>query len=228
MNELFLITARSGSKGIVNKNIKKLDGKPLLFYSIDIARNFTDDQYICVSTNSREIKKVVEDYGLEVPFLRPEILSEDTSNSFDVIKHAINYYENIGIKFNKIILLQPTSPLRKNKHIHESIIEFEKNNLDALYSVKIAEATPSYLLYKENAGLLEQCQKSREYQRQDVNPVFQVNGSIYIFNPSVFEQFNSLQEIKRIGKYLMAKKYSFDIDDMIDWRICEMLIQDEE
>jgi CMP-N,N'-diacetyllegionaminic acid synthase len=227
MSELFLITAREGSKGIINKNIKLLCGKPLLYYSIDIAKQYSDNDHICVSTDSNKIKQVVEDYGLEVPFLRPKILAEDNSSSFDVIRHAIQYYEAIGRKFSKIILLQPTSPLRKYIHIHEAIREYEKNNLDALYSVKLAEATPSYLLYNEVGGLLKQCQDSSEFQRQEGRAVFQVNGSIYIFNPAVFEKYNSFHEIENVGKYLMPKEYSIDIDDMFDWRVCEMLIKND-
>jgi N-acylneuraminate cytidylyltransferase len=224
MNELFLITARGGSKGIPNKNIKQLCGKPLLCYSIDSAREFVDDNFICVSTDSAMIKSVVESYGLKVPFIRPKILSEDASGSFDVIKHALQYYEKNGRNFGKVVLLQPTSPIRERSHIQEAMLEFENNNLEALYSVKYAEATPSYLLYEEVEGLLKKCQNSHQYQRKVEPTVYQVNGSIYIFNTEIFEKYKSFNEIKRIGKYVMPKEYSVDIDDTMDWNISEMLL----
>jgi len=224
MNELFLITARGGSKGIPNKNIKKLCGKPLLYYSIDSARQFADDTSICVSTDSVVIKSVVESYGLKVPFIRPKALSGDDSGSFEVIKHALQHYKKLGRRFDKVVLLQPTSPIRKKRHIQEAIFEYENSNIEALYSVKIAEATPSYLLYEEVNELLKKCQNSNQYQRQNESNIYQVNGSIYIFKTLVFKKYESFNEIKRIAKYLMSKEYSVDIDDAMDWNICEMLL----
>ena len=78
---LFVIPARGGSKGLPGKNIKELCGKPLIAYSIDVAREFVDDEHICVSTDSEEIKQVVESYGLYVPFLRPDYLASDTAHT---------------------------------------------------------------------------------------------------------------------------------------------------
>ena len=116
MNDtLFIITARGGSKGIPGKNIKPLNGKPLLYYSIDIARHFVKDNLICLSTDSDEIIKSANAYGLNVPFVRPNELSGDEAGTYEVLLHAIGHCESNGIKFSKVVLLQPTSPFRKKE-----------------------------------------------------------------------------------------------------------------
>ena len=93
MTPLIIIPARGGSKGIPHKNIKLLNGKPLICYSIDIARQYTTDENICVTTDDNEIISVVEQYGLKVPFVRPAELATDTASSNDVLVHALNFYE---------------------------------------------------------------------------------------------------------------------------------------
>ena len=112
MKSLFLITARGGSKGIPHKNIKPLNGKPLIYYAIDVARQFVEDEDICVSTDGDDIIKTVEDYNLKVLFKRPAELASDTAGSDEVILHAVQYYEALGRLYDNIVLLQPTSPFR--------------------------------------------------------------------------------------------------------------------
>ena len=101
---LFVIPARGGSKGLPGKNIKDLCGKPLIVYSIDVARAFVDDEHICVSTDSNEIKEVVENYGLKVPFLRPDYLATDTATTNDVLVHAVNFFKNQNRNYKKLVL----------------------------------------------------------------------------------------------------------------------------
>ena len=112
MKLLYLIPARGGSKGIPRKNIKELSGKPLIAYSIDVARQLTDDCNICISTDDDEIMQVVTSYGLTVPFKRPDFLATDSVGTYEVILHAIDFYENLGVNYDAVVLLQPTSPLR--------------------------------------------------------------------------------------------------------------------
>src|SRR6056297_1801952 len=121
MNPLIIIPARGGSKGIPGKNIKELCGKPLIQYTVDAAREIFKDYEICVSTDSSEIKSVVEKLGLKVPFLRPIELATDTASTYDVLLHALNFYENKGYCSDVVILLQATSPFRTSKHIREAL-----------------------------------------------------------------------------------------------------------
>ena len=106
MKSLFLITARGGSKGIPHKNIKPLAGKPLICYAIDVARQFVEDMDICVSTDGDDIIEVVEKYGLKVPFKRPAELASDTAGSYEVIRHAVQFYEQKGVLYDTVVLLQ--------------------------------------------------------------------------------------------------------------------------
>ena len=124
---LFLIPARGGSKGIPRKNIKVLDKKPLICHSIDIAKHFVDDAFICVSTDDLEIKSVCENYGLNVPFLRPAQLATDTAGSDEIIMHALEFYQKQSINIEKIVLLQPTSPFRKATHVENAMDLYEQN-----------------------------------------------------------------------------------------------------
>ena len=118
---LIIIPARGGSKGIPRKNIKPLNGKPLIYYAIDTARAITADENICVSTDDVEIKSVVEAYGLQVPFLRPNALSTDTAGTYEVLIHALNFYEEQGKQYNTVLLLQTTSPFRTAEQVKEAL-----------------------------------------------------------------------------------------------------------
>lgn len=134
MKLLYLIPARGGSKGIPHKNIKQLSGKPLIAYSIDVARQLTDDCNICISTDDDEIIQVVTSYGLTVPFKRPDFLATDLAGTYEVILHAIGFYENLGISYDAVVLLQPTSPLRTAQQVMEAIGLYDKS-VDAVVSV---------------------------------------------------------------------------------------------
>ena len=136
---LFVIPARGGSKGLPGKNIKDLCGKPLIAYSIDVARAFADDEHICVSTDSEEIKRVVEDYGLTVPFIRPAYLATDTASSNDVLIHAVNYFEMLGREYKRLVLLQPTSPLRSIEDVSGSLTLYS-DDIDMVVSVTKSHA----------------------------------------------------------------------------------------
>ena len=104
MNILYVIPARGGSKGIPHKNIKLLGGKPLIGYSIELARQLTSDEHICVSTDDEEIVRVVENYGLAVPFRRPKELSGDQVGTYEVLLHALSYYESLGRHYDVLVV----------------------------------------------------------------------------------------------------------------------------
>jgi CMP-N,N'-diacetyllegionaminic acid synthase len=221
MKTLFLITARGGSKGIPKKNIKSFNGKPLIQYSIDLARIFSSDENICVSTDDVEIISVAEDSGLRVPFVRPAGLATDTASSYDVIMHAISYYESIGINYDKLILLQPTSPLRTEQHLRESIALFDTDT-EMLVSVK-AETDPSYLLLEEDEqGYLKKKYQTSYTRRQDVPVVYMYNGAIYMYSVAALKKSNPASMTK-IRKYVMDAESSIDIDTPLDWEIAQLI-----
>lgn len=223
MKILALIPARGGSKGIPKKNIKLLNSKPLIYYTIDAARRVFKDIDICVSTDSLEIKEIVEHTGLKVPFLRPSELASDESGTEGVIKNALNFYNNIGIVYDIVVLLQPTSPFRTSKHIKEAI-NLYSSNLDMVVSVKETKANPYFVLFEEEKnGFLKKSKTGTFTRRQDCPKVYQYNGSIYVMNvESILGK--GILKFNRIKKYLQDDISSMDIDNELDWILSEYLI----
>lgn len=225
MKTLYLIPARGGSKGIPHKNIKLLNGKPLIQYSIEVARFLASDEDICVSTDDEEIIKVVESLGLKVPFVRPAEYATDTATSNDVILHALRFYEQHGIKYDTVVLLQPTSPLRTAEHVKEAIKLFT-TDVDMVVSVKPSSA--AYVMCKEGkSGYLEPVVNTSVTRRQDMPPFYEYNGAVYVINVSALQE-KGLNGFTKEKKYVMDEESSWDIDTMMDWKIIEMFMMEKK
>lgn len=224
METLFLIPARGGSKGIPRKNIKDLNGKPLIYYSIETARELANDNDICVSTDSEEIISVVKRTGLEVPFVRPSELSSDTSGSREVINHALAFFEHQGRHYEKITLLQPTSPFRIASDI-QNMLNLLTNRLDMVVSVREAHDNPYYNLFEENSyGFLEATNRTNLTRRQDMPKVYAYNGSVYVIRSSSIKE-KTFSNFEKVVKYEMDAIHSIDIDTQLDWMIAEMIAE---
>jgi N-acylneuraminate cytidylyltransferase len=226
MNYLVIIPARGGSKGVPGKNIRLLNGKPLIQYTIDAAQEVFPNDSICVSTDSQEIKNCVEILGLNVPFMRPLELATDESSSYDVLMHALRYYNKIGYYPTSIILLQPTSPLRTANHIKESIELYQSyKDIDMLVSVTETKSNPYYSLFEENSdGFLIKSKESNFTRRQDCPKVWESNGAIYVISVESLRNYGSLF-LQKIKKYVMPEKYSIDIDTELDFQLAETIIR---
>ena len=181
-NTLFLIPARAGSKGLPKKNITYLGGKPLIAYSIEFAlQHAQKNDIVCISTDDLEVIEIAKkQFGLEVPFIRPEALSNDTASTFEVIKHALDFYKQKGLSFEKIMLLQPTSPFRINKDFEQINELYSKNNVDMVVSVKKSKESPYFTLFEEdeNKRLKKIINSSTYTTRQECPPVYVFNGSV--------------------------------------------------
>ncbi|MDY0142879.1 MAG: acylneuraminate cytidylyltransferase family protein [Bacteroidales bacterium] len=220
MKPLVVIPARGGSKGVPHKNIKELNGKPMIQYTIEAAREVFKDEHICVSTDDFKIKEVVENIGLKVPFMRPAELATDTAGSYDVLLHTLSYYNNKGYEPDTIIMLQPTSPFRTAAHIKEAL-ELYTTDLDMVVSVKETSSNPYFLLFEENKdGFLNKSKESDFVTRQECPKVWEYNGAIYIVNVESLKK-SPLNKFKKVKKYVMDEMSSHDIDSMLDWRIAE-------
>ncbi len=224
MKILVIIPARGGSKGIPHKNIKPLDGKPLIYYTIDEAREIVCDEDICVSTDDPEIIKCVEVYGLKVPFVRPEELATDKAGTYEVLLHALNFYEKQGRHYDVILLLQNTSPFRKAEQIKEAL-KLYTPDVDMVVSVKECAANPYYCVFEEdNSGYLHVCKGDGNiFRRQDAPKVYEYNGAIYIMNSETLKTTHMHKMQKRV-KYVMDDLSSFDLDTMWDWEMAESII----
>lgn len=223
MKILVVIPARGGSKGIPHKNIKPLDGKPLINYTIDIARAIVADEDICVSTDDEEIIQVVEEYGLKVPFKRPDELATDTAGTYEVLLHALKYYEQKGRHYDVVLLLQNTSPFRKAEQVKEAL-KLYTLEVDMVVSVKECPANPYYCVFEEdNNGFLHVCKGDGNiFRRQDAPKVYEYNGAIYIMNVETLKTTHMHKMQKRV-KYVMDELSSFDLDTMWDWQMAEMI-----
>lgn len=224
MKILVIIPARGGSKGIPHKNIKPLAGKPLIHYTIDVARQIVANEDICVSTDDPEIIQCVEDYGLKVPFVRPSELATDTAGTYEVLLHALNYYEQQGKTYDVVILLQNTSPFRTSEQVKEALALYN-SNLDMVVSVKECSANPYYCVFEEDKeGFLNISKGDGSItRRQDAPKVYEYNGAIYVINPKSLKEMPLYKFTKRI-KYVMDEKSSLDLDTMNDWQMAELLI----
>lgn len=224
-NLLIIIPARGGSKGIPRKNIKPLNGKPLIYYAIDTARAITTDENICVSTDDMEIKSVVENYGLRVPFLRPKELSTDTAGTYEVLLHALDYYEKQGKHYDIVLLLQTTSPFRTAEHVKEALALYDKSQADMVVSVKECPANPYYNVFEEDSnGYLHVCKGNGNiFRRQDAPKVYEYNGAIYIMDAEKLKNTHMHKMQKRV-KYIMDAQSSFDLDTMQDWEMAEIIL----
>lgn len=224
MKILVIIPARGGSKGIPHKNIKPLAGKPLIHYTIDVARQIVANEDICVSTDDPEIIQCVEGYGLKVPFVRPSELATDTAGTYEVLLHALKYYEQQGKTYDVVILLQNTSPFRTSEQVKEALALYN-SNLDMVVSVKECSANPYYCVFEENTeGFLNICKGNGNItRRQDAPKVYEYNGAIYVINPKSLKEMPLYKFAKRI-KYVMDEKSSLDLDTMNDWHMAELLI----
>lgn len=221
-NPLIIITARGGSKGVPGKNWKLLGDKPLIQYTLEAALEVTSIENVIVSTDSEDIRKVTEDFGIKVPELRPGELATDTAGSYEVLLYEIHKLESRNRYFDHFILLQPTSPFRTSKHIEEAM-DLYSNELDMLVSVKETKSNPYYVLREEDEnGFLVKSKTSNATRRQDVPKVWELNGAIYIINTQSLKA-KPLNQFKKVKKYVMDEFSSHDIDTLLDWKIAELL-----
>lgn len=225
MKKLFLIPARGGSKGLPRKNILPLAGRPMIDYTLDAAKGAMEEgDELCVSTDDAEIIQVVESFGVKVPFVRPSELASDTAGSEEVIQHALDWYEEKGLDFDVVVLLQVTSPLRNAQHVKEALALWSPE-IDMVVSVKETDSNPYYVLYEEDEnGHLQKSKEGKFTRRQDCPKVYEYNGAIYIINCQSLRQ-KSMNAFKKFKKKIMDKRSSIDVDDIIDFQLAELMLQ---
>ncbi|MGM9804350.1 MAG: cytidylyltransferase domain-containing protein [Muribaculaceae bacterium] len=225
MKTLYVIPARGGSKGIPGKNIKPLCGKPLIAYSIEVARQLAPDCDICVSTDDPAIANVAEQMGLKVPFLRPEYLATDRSGTHEVLLHALDFYAKQGVNYDTMVLLQPTSPMRTADDVRRALDVYSPD-IDMVVTVKEAETNPYYNCYETDAdGFLHMSKGDGSYvRRQDAPRAWEYNGAVYVINVASLLQMPMSRFAKR-KMVEMSRERSVDLDTPIDWLVAEIVMQ---
>ena len=229
MKILGIIPARSGSKGIKNKNIKLLNNKPLIYWTIKTAleSNLTD---VIVSTDSLKIKKISEKFGACVPFLRPINISRDNSKTIDVVKHAINFLKKKNSFYDAVMILQPTCPLRNIKDINKSInILKKRKDISSVISLqKIESFHPARMKFlKKNIIINPKFIKGKESEsRQKLKKIYIRSGLIYLTRINTIFKKNSLQGNKSFG-FITPLSRSINIDSINDFNIAKLIFKNK-
>ena len=228
MKNLAIITARSGSKGLPDKNIKELAGKPLMWYTINAALISGMYDEVMVSTDSERYAEIAISCGAKVPILRSDVNSGDTASSWDVVREVIEYYKKQGEVYDTVTLLQPTSPLRTHNHIIEGFELLKEKGANSVIGVVEEEHSPLWanVLPEDmsmegfiNKGLLG-------IPRQELKPYYRINGALYIVKTDVLDQINDLYDNKCYA-YIMNREASVDIDTEFDFKMAEVILTSE-
>lgn len=224
---LFLIPARGGSKGVPGKNIRPLGGIPLIEYSIrDALAVAADSEDVVVSTDSQEIADIARKAGATVPFLRPAELATDTASSRDVMLHAVDTINGAGARYDRLVLLQPTSPFRNTDDIRKALELFEREHPDMVVSVRPAATNPYYNAYECDADGLLRISKGDGMitRRQDAPPVWEFDGSIYVIDVDALRRYPSLGQMQKILPLPNTVAHNIDIDTELDFLLAESLL----
>ena len=189
MKNLAIIPARSGSKGLKDKNIKLLNGKPLMAYTIEAAIQSKMFDEVMVSTDSEEYADIAKKYGAKVPFMRSSELSNDTASSWDVVRDVLNKYKEAGKEFDTVALLQPTSPLRTAEDIIDGYKIFNEKNANAIVAVCEVEHSPLWCNTLPDDLSMEKFIRPEilGLPRQSIPKYYRINGAIYIVKTEYFK-----------------------------------------
>lgn len=222
MKVLAIIPARGGSKGVPLKNIRKLNGKPLIKYTIDAAKKSKLLDRIIVSTDNERISTLAKKYGADVPFRRPKKISGSQATQFQVIKHTLNFLKTQKYYPDIVVLLQPTSPFRTAKIIDDSINKLIKSKATCVVSVMPIKQHPFASFWIKN-GMLTPFKKDFDSHgiRQKRPILFYPTGSVYTFLAKNLTQYKSIYGPKM--KPIVEDESSLDIDTPLDFFICEMV-----
>lgn len=219
-----LICARSGSKGIKNKNIAKIKNKNLLQITIELAKKVKEIDKIILSTDSLKIANLGRKYGADVPFIRPKHLSKDNSSEWSVWKHAVKFCQK-NYNFQNVIILPVVSPLRKLIDIDKSIKLFKKNKKKAVITVSESSRNPYFnmvMLDKNKNAKLVISKKKTVFRRQDAPKVYDISTISYILSKNLINKRKSLFDCQLVAE-IIPKSRSLDIDDKFDLEIARIL-----
>ncbi len=225
-----IIPARGGSKGLPGKNIKELNGLPLIAYTVQAAKTAGIGP-VYVTTDDEAIAQVAQRYGAQVPFLRPGYLASDTASAIDVYLHAVEFLsEKGGCPIEKFMVLLPTTPFRGAGHIQEAYQLFVEEQADTLVSVTKADTPPSWYLYQDKNSRIHSCgfglADGFVSNRQMDGGYYIPNGAVYILDYQLLKQGRTYYSDNTIA-YVMGRRDSVDIDTADDFDYAEYLMKSQ-
>ena len=226
MKSIAVIPARSGSKGLKDKNIKLLNGKPLIWYSIQAAISSGCFDEVMVSTDSEKYAKIARECGASVPFLRSDEMSTDKASSWGTVQEVLDNYKDLGKEFDTVMLLQPTSPLRTSEDIKNAFAILEEKNADSVVGVCEMDHSPLWSnVLPENRCLdgFIRPEVKESSGRQSLPTYYRINGAIYL--TKVTEALGTNLYSDSGYAYIMEQTKSIDIDTELDFKMAEFLIQ---
>lgn len=224
MSTICIIPARGGSKGIPRKNVRLLNGKPLIVYSIEQAQQIPAISRVVVSTDDDEIASVAFCYGAEV-LIRPAELATDDTPTLPVVQHVLQTLDATRL-YQKIVILQPTSPLRTVGYVAEAL-SLLTASIDAVMGVCLAEHSPYRMYRVEHERVVPFVEDAMQgVPRQHLPPIYRENGAIYVSWRHVIEGGSIIGNITR--PLIMDWQSSLDIDTEIDWQVAELIIRQQE
>lgn len=227
MKVLAIIPARSGSKRLPNKNIRDLNGFPLIYWTIKAALDCRYELELVVSTDCPEIATISQGYGARVPVLRPKSLARDTSTTSDAIFHMADYLKKSGEQYSCIVILQPTSPLRSHRDIEGALQQFFENELIALTSICEIEHPIQWVnRLPSNKSMVNFISSDASNKRsQDLEKFYRLNGAINLIQWNFFLKNKTLQPKSKHESFLMPIERSVDIDNEFGAAFAEFLLK---
>ncbi|MCR5107245.1 MAG: acylneuraminate cytidylyltransferase family protein [Lachnospiraceae bacterium] len=226
MINLAVIPARSGSKGLKDKNIKELLNKPLLAYTVEAALSSGIFDTVHVSTDSKVYADIAGKYGADVPFLRSEEMSTDVADSWGVVKEVIKMYSETGKTFDMVTLLQPTSPLRTDKDIKKAYEIFTQKKANAVISVCEADHPPMWFHpLTEDGSMKAFFEEEGGGRRQDYETFYRMNGAIYMVDLDHLLNSGDRLFKDKVFAHIMDRRSSVDIDDKFDFDMAEAVMK---
>lgn len=226
MKPICFIAARGGSKGVPRKNIKKFVGKPLIAYTIEKCINSQIFSHVVISTEDDEIARISKKYGADVPFMRPKKLAMDKSGTSEVLLHGIKKLENLGYKFDEIVLRDCTVPFIRNEDITQSVKKLRKEKPDAVFGVYRQHLNPYFNMMETNSqGYLKLSKKlrNRPITRQGAPTVYQLSG-LWALDVKQFLKYQTIM-VPKILPYEIPLETGFMIDTELEFKIAEFLAQ---
>jgi CMP-N-acetylneuraminic acid synthetase len=221
------IFARGGSKGLPNKNIRLIAGKPLIAWSIEQALSVDQIDSVIVSTDSEEIATISREFGAIVPFMRPQEISGDSSPEWSAWQHALRHFQDShGFLPEAFVSIPATAPLRLVSDIERCISEFESVKPDAVITMTESRRNPYFNMVLENSNgfvNLVGNSESKIVRRQDAPPVYDITTVCYVLNPEFILTHDSIFDGKVTGVQIPAER-ALDIDDMYDFQIADFFL----
>lgn len=229
MKVVAIIPARGGSKGLPGKNIRPLFGKPLIAWTIEQAQHSKYIDEIFVSTDDSDIASVAKNYGINIPFLRPKHLALDDSPTIDLINHTLEWFKDMGAFFDIVVLLEPTSPLRKKTDIDDAVRLFlqKATYYDSLVSVGEVHMEKPHIQKSIQNNLVTPFINSKEikyYQRQQIPVTYFPYGVIYLSKTHSLIESQSFYQEKTMAYYI-ERWQNYEIDDIFDFLCVEAILK---